>query len=629
MIFEKILISVLVLLFLIHLLPLSIEKRFKRAYPFLGLLSNFIFLGYFGKKFFSIGEDKFEIIKAWDYFNYSGHQLNVSYILDDITFIVNFLIIFLNFIFYIFCILKWNYLKDDLKGVHFVIFYLGTIFCHLTATSESFFQLLFLWPITSLILLFYTKKKSTLRSEKTLDSFYIIEGVSFFFLVISCIVIFDCFNGSLSYLSLKNLNLTFIKNNEINLSLGIIGLVLPNIFRVFFGQQNNFDAIEKPSDWFKFGFLFDIISSSILLYIISRAFPVLNYLPIVLNFFTTIGYFILVYSLIILFLDHTHQRKLLWFTNFFWGGAFLFLGFGKIGSAIPLIINFLIIKNILILMNCENSFNKKINENENEFFLGASSLMVFSLCFLPGGPFFMIINELPNNLLISDGENIITYILLPALLSILFLPALKLTTRSDNEGKILFFLKSIINIPKNLIKLKFKGYLFYLLIIVIFYVYMATNIDFKKVFNYSKIDSINFVGNEIINSNKNIYFIISFYILSLITIFLKFYLDKKEILQSRKIKILPLETRKRLFDFLLINVSLRQSFNLLLKALNMLFVKFYSLILLRVIFYLPFKVAYQAGHFFNLKKGNGLVDSFVFAFLGSTVFLFYVFSKIK
>ena len=158
---------------------------------------------------------------------------------------------------------------------------------------------------------------------------------------------------------------------------------------------------------------------------------------------------------------------------------------------------------------------------------------------------------------------------------------------------------------------------------------MATNIDFKKVFNYSNIDSINFVGNEIINSNKNIYFIISFYILSLITIFLKFYLDKKEILQSRKIKILPLETRKRLFDFLLINVSLRQSFNLLLTALNMLFVKFYSLILLRVIFYLPFKVAYQAGHFFNLKKGNGLVDSFVFVFLGSTVFLFYVFSKVK
>ena len=38
-------------------------------------------------------------------------------------------------------------------------FYLGTIFCHLTATSESFFQLLFLWPLTSLILLFFVRNK--------------------------------------------------------------------------------------------------------------------------------------------------------------------------------------------------------------------------------------------------------------------------------------------------------------------------------------------------------------------------------------------------------------------------------------------------------------------------------------
>ena len=629
MIFEKILISVLVLLFLIHLIPLSIDKKTKRAYPFLGLMSNFVFLGYFGKKFFSLGDNKYEIIKVWNYFSFSGHELNISYILDDISFIINLLIIFLNLIFYIFCILKWNYLKDHIKGVHFVIFYLGTIFSHLAATSESFFQILFLWPITSLILLFFTKRKETLRDEKVLDSFYIIEGISFFSLIISCIIIFDCFNGSLSFSSFKNLNFTFIKNNQLNLSLGIIGLILPNIFRVFFGQQNNISIIDKPSDWFKFGFLFDIISSSVLLYSMARIFPVLNYLPIVLKFFTAIGCFVIVYSVIVLFLDHSYQRKFLWFTNFIWGNAFLFLGFAKIGSAISLVISFLIIKNILLLINCESSFIKKRNENEKEFLLGISSLMVFSLCFLPGSSFFIIISELPNSFLISEGENVIAYFLFPVLLSILFLPSLKLTTKEDPKGGVLIFLKSIMNIPKNIIKLSLKDYFLYLLMIVIFFLYMATNFDFTRLFISTELNSINFVGDDLVTTSKNIYFVASFYILSLLILFLKFYLDKKGITFIKKNKIFPVETRKRLFSLLLMSDFLRRIFNGTLRTLNSFFLKLYNLILLKIVFHLPFKLAFQAGHFFNLKKGNGLVDSFVFAFLGSTIFLFYIFSKIK
>ena len=629
MIFEKILICVLVLLFLIHLVPLLIDKKFKRTYPFLGLLSNFIFLGYFGKKVFSMGDNKLEIIKVWNYFNYSGYELNIAYIVDDISFIINLFIIFLNLIFYIFCIIKWSYLKDNIKGVHFVIFYLGTIFSHLAATSESIFQVLFLWPLTSLILLFYTKKKETLRDEKILDSFYLIEGISFFSLIISCMIIFDCFSGSLSYLSFKNLNLAFIKNNEPNLSLGIIGLILPNIFRIFFGQQNNINSIEKPSDWFKFGFLFDIISSSILLYSIARVFPVLVYLPNVLSFFKTVGYFIITYSLVLLFLDHAYQRKFLWFTNFFWGVAFLFLGFAKIGCTISLVISFLIIKNILLLMNSESSFNKKRNENEKEFLLGISSLIVFSLCFLPGSPFFITISELPNSFIISEGDNLIAYILLPVLLSTLFLPSLKLTTRKDQGGPILIFLKSIINIPRNFIKLSIKDYFPYIFMVIIFFFYTAVSYDFTKVFIENDLKSIGLIGDNLLNQNKNVYFIVCFYSLSLTFLFLKLYLDKKGISLTKKTKIFPFETRKRLFSFFLISVFLRRFFNWVLGALNTIFLKLYNLVILKVFFFLPFKLAFQAGHFFNLKKGNGLVDSFVFAFLGSTIFLFYVFSKIK
>ena len=629
MIFEKILLCVLVLLFLIHLVPLSIDKKFKRAYPFLGLMSNFIFLGYLGKKVFSMGDNKFEIIKVWNYFNYSGHELNVAYIVDDISFIINIFIIFLNLIFYIFCIIKWSYLKDYIKGVHFVIFYLGTIFSHLAATSESIFQVLFLWPLTSLILLFYTKKKETLRDEKILDSFYLIEGISFFSLIISCMIIFDCFNGSLSFLSFKNLNLAFIKKNELNLSLGIIGLILPNIFRIFFGQQNNINSIEKPSDWFKFGFLFDIVSSSILLYSIARVFPVLIYLPNVLSFFKTVGYFIIFYSIVLLFLDHAYQRKFLWFTNFFWGVAFLFLGFAKIGCTISLVISFLIIKNILLLMNSESSFNKKRNENEKEFLLGISSLMVFSLCFLPGSPFFITISELPNSFIVSEGDNLIAYILFPVLLSSLFLPSLKLTTRKDQGGPILIFLKSIISIPRNLIKLSIKDYFPYIFMVIIFFFYIAANYDFTKVFIAYELKGINLIGDKLLTQNRNVYFIVCFYLLSLTFLFLKLYLDKKGILLTKKNKIFPFEARKRLFSFFLISVFLRRVFNLLLGALNAIFLKLYNLVILKVFFFLPFKLAFQAGHFFNLKKGNGLVDSFVFAFLGSTIFLFYVFSKIK
>ena len=109
----------------------------------------------------------------------------------------------------------------------------------------------------------------------------------------------------------------------------------------------------------------------------------------------------------------------------------------------------------------------------------------------------------------------------------------------------------------------------------------------------------------------------------------KFYLEKKGISLVKKINILPYETRSRLFSFFLIGVPLRRFFNFLLGILNSLFNKLYNLVLLRVIFYLPFKLAFQAGHFFNLKKGNGLVDSLIFVFLGSTIFLFYVFSKLK
>ena len=576
-----------------------------------------------------MGDNKLEIIKVWNYFNYSGYELNIAYIVDDISFIINLFIIFLNLIFYIFCIIKWSYLKDNIKGVHFVIFYLGTIFSHLAATSESIFQVLFLWPLTSLILLFYTKKKETLRDEKILDSFYLIEGISFFSLIISCMIIFDCFSGSLSYLSFKNLNLAFIKNNEPNLSLGIIGLILPNIFRIFFGQQNNINSIEKPSDWFKFGFLFDIISSSILLYSIARVFPVLVYLPNVLSFFKTVGYFIITYSLVLLFLDHAYQRKFLWFTNFFWGVAFLFLGFAKIGCTISLVISFLIIKNILLLMNSESSFNKKRNENEKEFLLGISSLIVFSLCFLPGSPFFITISELPNSFIISEGDNLIAYILLPVLLSTLFLPSLKLTTRKDQGGPILIFLKSIINIPRNLIKLSIKDYFPYIFMVIIFFFYTAVSYDFTKVFIENDLKSIGLIGDNLLNQNKNVYFIVCFYSLSLTFLFLKLYLDKKGISLTKKTKIFPFETRKRLFSFFLISVFLRRFFNWVLGALNTIFLKLYNLVILRVFFFLPFKLAFQAGHFFNLKKGNGLVDSFVFAFLGSTIFLFYVFSKIK
>ena len=94
-------------------------------------------------------------------------------------------------------------------------------------------------------------------------------------------------------------------------------------------------------------------------------------------------------------------------------------------------------------------------------------------------------------------------------------------------------------------------------------------------------------------------------------------------------KIIPLIKIITAFSFFLISVSLRRFFNFLLVILNSLFNKLYNLVLLRVVFYLPFKLAFQAGHFFNLKKGNGLVDSFIFVFLGSTIFLFYVFSKLK
>ena len=77
-------------------------------------------------------------------------------------------------------------------------------------------------------------------------------------------------------------------------------------------------------------------------------------------------------------------------------------------------------------MNCENSFIKKRNENEKEFFRRFNSDGFFIMLSSWKSFLFMIIKELPINALISDGENIITYFLLPALLSILFLPSLKI-----------------------------------------------------------------------------------------------------------------------------------------------------------------------------------------------------------
>jgi len=629
LIFEKILISVLVLLFLIHIVPFSIEKKFKRAYPFLGLLSNLIFLVYIGKKFFPLGENKFEVLKIWKYFNHASFELNISYIFDDVSLQVNFLIIFINFIFYIFCILKWNFLKEYISGLNFVIYYFGSVFSNLIVLSESFFQLLFLWPLTSLILLFYTKKKETLNNEKVLDSFYILEGISFFSLIISCVIFFECFNGSLSLLNFKNLNLTFIENNSYHLSIGVICFILPSILRIFFGQQKNINIIERPSDWLKFGFLFDILSSSILLCVIGRVFPVLIYLPIVLKFFHVLGYSILIYSTVTLFLDNAKQRTFLWLTNFFLGASFLFLGFGQVANSFSLVLSFLIIKNILIIINCEKSFVKSRSVNENEFLLGISSLMVFSLFFLPGSPLFLIVSELPKNYIVFEGTSILTNIVIPSMLSVLLIPSLLLTT-GDNKDSIVIFLKSILNIPKNIIKLSFKEYFLYILIAVMFFLYMTIRFDNEKVFNSIQLNNLFFMGDGLLLTKKaSIYSISSFYAIAVIIFSLKFYLIKKEILFLNKFKIIGIETRKRFLSFLLHGVSLRRVFNLILRTLNFTFSNFYNVILLKIVFKLPFKLAFQTGYFFNLRKGNGLVDSLVFAFLGSTVFLFYVFSQLK
>ena len=80
--------------------------------------------------------------------------------------------------------------------------------------------------------------------------------------------------------------------------------------------------------------------------------------------------------------------------------------------------------------------------------------------------------------------------------------------------RVLFFLKSIINIPKNLIKLKFKDYFFYLFMIVIILYIWRQILNLTKLFSVPKINIINFIGNELIKTNNNIYFIISFYVFS-------------------------------------------------------------------------------------------------------------------
>ena len=584
-------------------------------------------------KFLNLGTKGTEIIYFSKYLNVDSFKLDLAFIIDEISLGFSFFILFLAVVFYVFSLINWKYFKKEFSNYNYIIFYSSVIISLLSVFSENLFIIWILWPFIGIFNFSNANPNIVIDKKMNFKSYFNMEGFFFSFFSVSILIFLICFKGSLSFLNFNKVNLEFIIKNKNILSFSTMMIICPFFYRIFLSPFNHWNSGSKKLEKFRFGFINDILTSIVFLSLLLRLNPIFIFLPYLHLFLQIFGLFTVVVTSVFLIIEKKGPKTLLLLNSFFWGWAIFSMGLGFIGSSLYFLLGYLLLKNLLLMIDWEITYLKnKENNLKLGFLKGLFILTILLIAGFPGGSTFFFNPDLFWKISSSNVGPFKGYFIFNLFWSLFIISIFGFIINSfDKKDKIASL---VLDFPKNTLKLKIRNYIFYFILYGIVGLYFYKGLLLKSKFDMLTKFSVTFLSEQFIHRQDFIegtkfYFYASFLAIFLLVSWAGYYIysnpNKKMIDSYFKL----IYIRKRIISFFGLNSIISKILRPAVLTVSSVIKYSYKTIFLKLILKTPFKVSYQIGTYFNIKKSESLIDSLILAFLGIIIFLYFIFSKIN
>jgi hypothetical protein len=336
---------------------------------------------------------------------------------------------------------------------------------------------------------------------------------------------------------------------------------------------------------------------------------------------------------IFLLLEKKGPKTLLLLNSFFWGWAIFSIGMGFIGSSLHFILGFLLLKNLLLIIDWEINYLKgKDNILKQRFLKGLFILTILFIAGFPGGSTFLFKPDLFWKIFSSNMEYFNIYLIFNLFWSLFTISILGFMINSFNKKEKIIAL--VLEFPKNILKLKIRNYIFYFVLYGGLIVFFYKGLLLKPKFDLLTKFSINFLNEQILHKKDFIegskfYFYASFLVIFLLVGWAAYYIYSNPSKKMIDSYFKSIYIRKKISSFFVLDRIIFKIIRPIILTISGLIKYSYKVIFLKVILKTPFKISYQVGTYFDIKKSESLIDSLILAFLGMIIFLYFIFSNIN
>ena len=590
-------------------------------------------MGLILEKFLYLGSKGTEIIYFSKYLNVDSFKLDLAFIIDEISLGFSFFILLLAVVFYVFSLINWKYFKKEFSNYNYIIFFSSIIISLLSVFSENLFIIWVLWPFIGIFNFSNASPNIVIDEKMNFKSYFNMEGFFFSLFSIAILIFLICFNGSLSFLNFNKVNLEFILKNKYILSFSIMVIISPFFYRIFLSPFNFWNSGSKKLEKFRFGFLNDILTSIVFLSLLIRLNPIFIFLPYLHLFLQVFGLFTVIVTSVFLIIEKKGPKTLLLLNSFFWGWAIFSMGLGFIGSSLYFLLGYLLLKNLLLMIDWEiNYLENKENILKKQFLKGLFILTVLLIAGFPGGSTFFFKPDLFWKIFSINVEPFKGYFIFNLFWSLFIVSIFGFMINSfDKKDKIISLL---LEFPKNTLKLKIRNYIFYFVLCCVIFLYFYKGLLLKSKLDILTKFSATFLSEQLIHGQDlsegtKFYFYASFLAIFLLVSWAGYYIYSKPNKNMIDGYFKLIYIRKRIISFFGLNSIISKLLRPAILTISSIIKYSYKTIFLKFILKTPFKVSYQIGTYFNIKKSESLIDSLILAFLGIIIFLYFIFSKIN